>query len=127
MARPKKIQAKGLGDTVESVLKATGIDKVAKFILGEDCKCDERKAKLNALFPYKKPLCLTEGEYEWLKAWIDTKTNQVTPSDQAQILVIYNRIFLQRNEPSNCSSCLKDMVDQLKTVMLTYEDAETDK
>ena len=127
MARPKKIQAKGLGDTVESVLKATGIDKVAKFILGEDCGCDERKAKLNALFPYKKPLCLTENEYEWLKAWIDTKTNQVTPSDQAQILVIYNRIFLQRNEPSNCSSCLKDMVDQLKTVMLTYEDAETEK
>ena len=122
MARPKKIQPKGLGDTVESVLKATGIDKVAKFILGEDCKCDERKAKLNALFPYKKPLCLTENEYEWLKAWIDTKTNQVTPSDQAQILVIYNRIFLQRNEPSNCSSCLKDMVDQLKQVMLTYED-----
>jgi hypothetical protein len=122
MARPKKIQAKGLGDTVESVLKATGIDKVAKFILGEDCKCDERKAKLNALFPYKKPLCLTENEYEWLRAWIETKTNQVTPSDQAQILVIYNRIFLQRNEPSNCSSCLKDMVDQLKTVMLTYED-----
>jgi hypothetical protein len=127
MARPKKIQAKGLGDTVESVLKATGIDKVAKFILGEDCKCDERKAKLNALFPYKKPLCLTESEYEWLKAWIETKTNQVTPSDQAQILVIYNRIFLQRNEPSNCSSCLKDMVDQLKQVMLTYEDAETEK
>jgi hypothetical protein len=122
MARPKKIQAKGLGDTVESVLKATGIDKVAKFILGEDCKCDERKEKLNALFPYKKPLCLTETEYEWLKAWIETKTNQVTPSDQAQILVIYNRIFLQRNEPSNCSSCLKDMVDQLKQVMLTYED-----
>jgi hypothetical protein len=122
MARPKKIQAKGLGDTVESVLKATGIDKVAKFILGEDCGCEERKAKLNALFPYKKPLCLTENEYEWLKAWIETKTNQVTPSDQAQILVIYNRIFLQRNEPSNCSSCLKDMVDQLKTVMLTYED-----
>ncbi len=122
MARPKKIQAKGLGDTVESVLKATGIDKVAKFILGEDCGCDERKEKLNALFPYKKPLCLTENEYEWLKAWIETKTNQVTPSEQAQILVIYNRIFLQRNEPSNCSSCLKDMVDQLKQVMLTYED-----
>jgi hypothetical protein len=122
MARPKKIQAKGLGDTVESVLKATGIDKVAKFILGEDCGCDERKAKLNALFPYKKPLCLTENEYEWLKAWIETKTNQVTPSDQAQILMIYNRIFLQRNEPSNCSSCLKDVVDQLKQVMLTYED-----
>ena len=122
MARPKKTQVKGLGDTVESVLKATGIDKVAKFLLGEDCGCDERKAKLNEFFPYRKPLCLTETEYEWLKAWIETKTNQVIPSDQAQLLAIYNRIFQQRNEPSNCSSCLKDMVDQLKTVMLTYED-----
>jgi hypothetical protein len=121
MARPKK-QSVGVGDTIEKILVATKIDKVAKFILGEDCKCDERKAKLNALFPYKKPLCLTETEHEWLKAWIETKTNQVIPSDQSQILAIYNRIFQQRNEPSNCSSCLKDMVDQLKTVMLTYED-----
>ncbi len=41
--------SKGLGDTVEKVFKATGIDKIAKFILGDDCKCDERKEKLNKL------------------------------------------------------------------------------
>jgi hypothetical protein len=52
-----KRKATGLGDTIENVLQATGIDKVAKFILGEDCKCDERKAKLNELWSYrKKPL-----------------------------------------------------------------------
>ena len=123
MARPKKKKPTGLGDTVESVLKATGIDKVAKFLLGEDCGCDERKAKLNALFPYKKPLCLTETEYEWLKAWIALKVNQVKPSDQAQLLSIYNRIFQQRNEPTSCSSCLRDMVEELKKIMLTYEDS----
>ena len=124
MARPKKIKPTGLGDTVEQLLKATKIDKIAKFILGEDCGCDERKAKLNALFPYKKPLCLTEIEYNWLKTWIALKVNQVKPTDQAQLLSIYNRIFQQRNEPTSCSSCLRDMVEELKKIMLTYEDSE---
>lgn len=50
----ENIKAKGLGDTVEKVFKKTGIDKVAKFILGEDCGCDKRKEKLNKMFPYKK-------------------------------------------------------------------------
>lgn len=127
MARPKKIQATGLGDTLESVLKATHIDKLAKFILGEDCGCEERKAKLNALFPYKKPLCLTETEYEWLKEWLPKKINHVIPTDQAQLLAIYNRIFHQRNEPSTCGTCLASIVDELKIVVQTYEDAETEK
>ena len=31
---------KGLGDTIAKITKATGIDKLAKTILGEDCnKC----------------------------------------------------------------------------------------
>ena len=49
----ENIKARGLGDTVEKVFKKTGIDKVAKFILGEDCGCDKRKNWLNKQFPYK--------------------------------------------------------------------------
>jgi hypothetical protein len=48
--RRTKKKAEGLGDTVEQVLEATGVSKVAKFILGEDCGCEERKAKLNRMF-----------------------------------------------------------------------------
>jgi len=76
MARKRRTKAeilasesKGLGDTVEKVLEATGIAKVAKWLLGEDCKCDERKAKLNELFPYKKPLCLEENEFSYLNSF----------------------------------------------------------
>jgi len=47
-------KSKGLGDTLEKVFKKTGIDKVAKWVLGEDCGCDDRKAKLNYLFTYYK-------------------------------------------------------------------------
>ena len=32
-----KKTSKGFGDTVEKVFQATGIDKVAKWLLGEDC------------------------------------------------------------------------------------------
>ena len=41
------MKSKGLGDSIEKITKATGIDKVAKFILGEDCGCEARKEKLN--------------------------------------------------------------------------------
>ena len=34
--RKRKPRSKGLGDTVEKITKATGIEKVVKFIAGED-------------------------------------------------------------------------------------------
>ena len=39
----------GLGDTIAKITKATGIDKVAKKVLGDDCGCDERKDRLNKI------------------------------------------------------------------------------
>ena len=52
-------KSKGLGDSIEKVTKTTGIkafvDKVNK-ILGKDCGCEERKKKLNKMFPYEKYL-----------------------------------------------------------------------
>ena len=52
-----KTESKGLGDTVAKITKATGINKLVKFVAGEDCGCDERKEKLNKLFQYAKPKC----------------------------------------------------------------------
>ena len=56
----KENVAEGLGDTLEKVFEKTGIKKLVKFIAGEDCGCDERKKKLNELFPYRKFSCLNE-------------------------------------------------------------------
>jgi hypothetical protein len=39
MGRPRK-KAVGLGDTVESILAATHVDKMAKWLLGDDCGCE---------------------------------------------------------------------------------------
>ena len=120
MGRPRK-KAAGLGDTVEQVLETTGIAKIAKFILGEDCGCDKRKNTLNKLFPYRKPECLDQPEYEYLKAWFGKNTLDVKPTEQVTMLKIHSRIFKVRNEPTSCSSCLREKIQQLRTVFDTYE------
>jgi len=97
-----KKPSQGLGDTVEKVLEATGIAKVAKFILGEDCGCDERKAKLNAMFPNRKPECLTEAEFNYLTD-IDIKEkyrlkNTFSIQQVIEVRKIYSRIFKHRHQ-----------------------------
>jgi hypothetical protein len=115
-------QSEGLGDTIEKVLEVTGIAKVAKWVLGEDCGCEERKASLNKLFRYRTPLCLTEQEYEWLKEWFSKNTEVVKPSEQKMFFDIHSRIFQVRNELTNCPPCVKARIDDLRKVFNEYKD-----
>jgi len=51
------MQSQGLGDSIEKFTKATGIktfvDKVSDG-LNIPCGCQQRKEKLNEVFPYKQ-------------------------------------------------------------------------
>jgi len=127
MAKAKKPvkKSQGLGDTVEKVFEATGIAKVAKFILGEDCGCDERKAKLNEMFPYRKPECLTEDEFNYLTEIDIAKKNTFKPSEVTRVREIYSRVMKVRLEPSNCASCFKEIVVNLVKVYESYEVEES--
>ncbi len=116
-----KKQSVGLGDTVEKVLEATGIAKVAKFIMGEDCGCDERKEKLNAIFPYRKPECLTEAEFNYLTEIELSTKNTFRPSEVTRVREIYSRVMKVRLEPSNCASCFKEIVLNLVKVYESYD------
>lgn len=52
---PTNTKSQGLGDTVEKIAKATGLDKVAQVytkVTGKDCGCAKRKAALNQAVPY---------------------------------------------------------------------------
>jgi len=117
MARPRK--AKGLGDTVENVLEATGIAAVVKFIAGDDCGCNERKEKLNQRFPYFN--CLTEDEYNYLTELDINKKYSLTPTEQATILSMYQRVFNKRKSPTTCPSCWIEIMNDLKEVYNSYE------
>ena len=113
-------KSKGLGDKVEKVFEKTGIAKVAKWALGKDCGCDERKAKLNKLYPANKPECLTEKEFMYLDSVIG-KTNQIKVGDQKQLLIIYNRVFKDKASFTNCGSCfLNGVYKKLETIIKQY-------
>ena len=115
-------QSEGLGDTVEKVLEVTGIAKVAKWLLGEDCGCDERKAKLNQLFPYKKALCLEENEFSYLDDWFSKNTDVVRPIEQIELFKIHSRVFQVRNELTSCPTCVKERIEDLRKVYNQYKD-----
>jgi len=109
------MKSKGIGDSVEKVLKATGIDKVAKKILGEDCGCDERKQKLNQMFPYARPF--TEDELSIYESVLPRlKGGTITREDQATLVRLYNKVFNANKKPSSCSSCVQQTLAKLAKV-----------
>lgn len=123
-ARTKK-QSQGLGDTIEKITEATGIKKVVETFskaTGIDCGCEERKAKLNNLIPYRRKVnCLNESDYEALKPFVSPKKGSLTPNEQWQIQAIYFRVFEVKLDDSNCASCWRDIINDLRKVFNEYQ------
>jgi hypothetical protein len=118
----QKSKSTGVGDTVEKIFQATGVDKLAKWALGEDCGCQERKEALNRLFPYRKPECLMEDEYNYLDGFFSKRTTQVSPEVQKELLTIYNRVFNEKASTTSCPKCfLNGILQKLKIVYKEYE------
>ena len=116
----RQAASEGVGDAVEKVLKATGVADVVKFIAGEDCGCDERKAKLNKLLPFHNPECFTEDEYNWLTDFFDKKISVIDRNTQMQLVDIYNRVFRKKERLSRCSSCVRRLYQDLKRYYDSY-------
>jgi len=109
----KEIESTGLGDTVEKVLRKTGIAKVAKAVLGEDCGCENRQELLNDLFPYKKYNAPTDEELDIIN-WLFTQNKStISGSMVKEVYSVYNRIFNDKLQPTNCSSCFKPVKQKL--------------
>ena len=114
-------KSKGLGDTVEKITEATGVKKAVKALFGEDCGCDERKAKLNKIMSYKVVNCLEEDEYNYITDFLSRGRNNVTVIEQRGLLNIYNRVFNQRKQMSSCPSCVRSMIAQLRKLIENYK------
>lgn len=121
MAKRVIKKSEGLGDTVAKITEVTGIDKLVKFIAGEDCGCDERKKKLNELFPYRTPQCLTEDEYTYLNESQVLNKQTLKPSEQDAILKVYNRIFGISREPTSCATCWLEIIQKMQKVFNQYQ------
>tara|TARA_R100000781_G_scaffold548_3_gene935 strand:- start:231 stop:590 length:360 start_codon:yes stop_codon:yes gene_type:complete len=111
-------KSKGLGDSIEKALKAAGIDKVAKKVLGDDCGCSDRKEKLNKMFPYNKVRQFTEDEQKIYEEVIDRTKGTITGKDQAILVKLYNKVFNANKKPSSCTSCVQQTLAKLKKVYI---------
>jgi hypothetical protein len=117
MPRPK---SKGLGDTIEKVIKATGLDN---FVNGDDCGCQQRKEYLNKIFPYRfKARCLTEQEYKEWSNFKEVRTLRLSSEQVSFVINLYASVF--NVTPFNCPTCspkvILEQIDRLDKVHETY-------
>ena len=120
-----KAPSKGLGDTIEKITEATGIKKAVEVFskaTGIDCECEERKVKLNNLIPYRRKVnCLNESDYNMLTEFLKPTKGSLTPNEQWTISAIYERVFEVKLEHSNCPSCWRDTLSDLRKVYNEYK------
>lgn len=107
--------SKGLGDKVANFTKATGIDKVAKAVLGDNCGCEERQKKLNAMFPNLKAQ-MNENEYVIWGRLKGSARGQISSDVNESIRQLYNSVFNANEKPTTCGSCVRRRVEKLNAV-----------
>ena len=117
-----KRRSKGLGDTIEKVIKATGLQI---FVEGKDCNCEKRKEKLNELFPYRfKARCLTEDEFTSWKEFKAIRTLTISREQVNYVCELYASVFNRPIWFPDCASCspkpLISMIDKLDKVYESY-------
>lgn len=119
-----KRKAQGLGDTIQAITEATGIKKVVEMFTeatGVDCKCDERKVKLNNLFPYNRNInCLNESDYNKLTKYLSAEQSTLNSIEQQEVSDIYFNVFNYRLQISSCASCWKGKLEELRRVYNEY-------
>ena len=120
-----KRKSAGLGDSIEKLTEVTGIKKVVERFseaTGIDCGCDERKEKLNNLFPYNRNInCLNESDYNKLTKYLSAQQTTLTAIEQQEVSDIYFNVFNYRLQISSCASCWKGKLDELRRVYNEYK------
>ena len=113
-------KSKGVGDTIQEVTSALGLDVVAEVVAkasgADDCGCKARAKALNKIFPYKKMSDLKTEDYNYLNQFFADAKGSISADVQRDLVGIYNRVFNAKRKVSNCSPCVASMIRDLKRV-----------
>lgn len=119
MAKRGRPKSKGLGDTIAKVTKATGIDRVVKAVVGDNCGCDERREKLNRLFPYVQNTLTMSPEqvatYEAIRPELYSG-KAVSRSSIERLRILRNQILQRKDKSTSCGSCVRRWRDEFDKV-----------
>ena len=105
--------SKGLGDRIANLTKKTGIDKLVHAVV-EDCGCEERQKKLNALFPGRNVAMDPADVKGWEELMPAVERGRLKRHQTRTMYDIYNRTFNANAKPCNCTGKNKAMVEKLK-------------
>lgn len=104
---------------VEKVTTATGI-KTAFQAFTDDCGCERRKQKLNAMFSFYKPMT-SQQKSDWLSWQAEIETKTVSRETQQAINEMYKLLFNRFVRYSTCGICLEKRIQDIQKV---YEQCE---
>lgn len=114
MRSPKNTKSKGLGDSIEKITQATGIKALVKAI-APDCGCEERRKKLNQMFPYYREM--SPQDMELFKPFLDWETRlEMKAADVRMIFGIYQRTTGRIQEETRCPACIKNALKTLHEI-----------
>tara|TARA_R100000773_G_C4161087_1_gene78862 strand:- start:99 stop:464 length:366 start_codon:yes stop_codon:yes gene_type:complete len=112
-------KSKGIGDDIAKFTKATGIDKLAKKVLGDDCGCDKRRKQLNQMFPrFKNIRQFTEDEMKIYEEVIPIVlgNQRMTNEEKTIINSLYKGVFGTDPQWKSCAPCNKQIINNLEKV-----------
>jgi len=105
--------SKGLGDRIAQFTKATGIDKAVKAVV-KDCGCEQRRAKLNAIFPGRNVEMSEEDVTAFEELLPAIERGRLNRHQSRDMYAIFNRTFNANERPCNCTGKNKSMVEKLQ-------------
>mgnify|MGYP003134199837 CR=1 FL=1 len=129
MPSKKSTKVKGLGDVVEKVTEATGIKKLVKAVYGDDCGCEERKRKLNRMFPMGVRMD-EEQKQRYLmhvSGWRQAPGGQLPRADVREAFLLYEEITGRRERMSSCGGCIKGVLTKLDEIYLQCNEEDSTK
>lgn len=109
MESQAKQESFGLGDAVEAVTRATGIQSAVKLFFGEeDCGCDGRQEYLNKKLMFARGVVnmVTEDDYEYLTEVFSRDSRQrYSKEDLSRLIFIYNYVYEKNEVFPGCTTC----------------------
>jgi len=123
VSKTKKIKVGGAGDTIEKVLKKTGVKKVVEiFVNGKDCGCEKRKEWLNDKLPNRmKVKCFTEKQYQQWQLFKLNRTIQLNEKQTKYVCDLYAEIFMKPVWYPGHNESIKPLILMIDRLDIVYE------
>ena len=121
-SKMKKIKVGGAGNTIEKVLKKTGVKKIIELFEIKECGCEKRKEWLNDKLPKRmKVNCFTEKQYQQWQLFKLNRTIQLNEKQIKYVCNLYAEIFMKPVWYPGTNESTKPLILMIDRLDIVYE------